>query len=196
MAVDVMSEQGVGGLSLGEVARRMGIRTPSLYVYFDSKAAVYDAVFARGWHSVDDVMKPVYADVDGAADLAAFLLRAGSVYLRWTLQNPVYAQLMNWRPVPGYEPSAEAYAAAVGTLDDALSAFTRLVDRGLLRDDVGAQRLLYAWTVLLTGVMTQQLANAPDEPFESGSFTSTLPDLVSMYAAHYGRTAPSIRGRR
>jgi len=196
VAVEVMSEQGVGGLSLGEVARRMGIRPPSLYVYFDSKAAVYDAVFTRGWRSVDDVMEPVYADVNGAADLTGFLLRAGSVYLRWTIEHPVYAQLMNWRPVPGYEPSEEAYAAAVGTLDAGLVAFARLVERGLLREGLTAERLLTAWTVLLTGVMTQQLANAPQESFEHGRFTSTLPELVSMYAVHYGRTAPSTKGRR
>ena len=48
VAVAVMAEQGVVGLSLGEVARRMGIRPPSLYVYFDSKNALYDAIFARG----------------------------------------------------------------------------------------------------------------------------------------------------
>jgi AcrR family transcriptional regulator len=45
VAVAVMAEQGVAGLSLGEVARRMGIRPPSLYVYFDSKNALYDAIF-------------------------------------------------------------------------------------------------------------------------------------------------------
>ena len=32
VALQVMAEQGVAGLSLGEVARRMGIRPPSLYV--------------------------------------------------------------------------------------------------------------------------------------------------------------------
>ena len=48
IAVEIMTEQGVAGLSIGEVARRMGIRPPSLYVYFPSKEAIYDALFARG----------------------------------------------------------------------------------------------------------------------------------------------------
>ena len=51
-ALTVMAESGAAGLSLGEVARRMGIRTPSLYVYFSSKAELYDEVFARGWRSM------------------------------------------------------------------------------------------------------------------------------------------------
>src|SRR3954452_6790197 len=64
VAVEVMTEHGVGGLSLGEVARRMGMRTPSLYVYFDSKNAVYDAVFARGWRSVYEATGPKHLDIE------------------------------------------------------------------------------------------------------------------------------------
>src|SRR6476619_4767063 len=78
VAVEVMTEHGVGGLSLGEVARRIGMRTPSLYVYFDSKNAVYDAVFARGWRSVYETTSGRHADSDAAvrrhADLEPYLL--------------------------------------------------------------------------------------------------------------------------
>ena len=48
-ALAVMNDAGASGLSLGEVAKRMGMRTPSLYGYFPSKAAVCDELFARGW---------------------------------------------------------------------------------------------------------------------------------------------------
>src|SRR4051812_42209889 len=41
-------EQGIGGLSLHALARKVGIRQPSLYAYFDSKHALYDALFADG----------------------------------------------------------------------------------------------------------------------------------------------------
>src|SRR5207247_916836 len=40
--------RGIGGLSLHELARKVGIRQPSLYEYFDSKHALYDAMFADG----------------------------------------------------------------------------------------------------------------------------------------------------
>src|SRR4051794_26170163 len=56
IAVEIMTEQGVAGLSIGEVARRMGIRPPSLYVYFPSKEALYDAVFLRGAREVQQVV--------------------------------------------------------------------------------------------------------------------------------------------
>ena len=197
MAVDVMAENGVAGLSLGEVARRMGMRTPSLYVYFDSKHAVYDAVFDRGWRAVSQVMADLADEVEVATDLPAYLLEFATRFVRWDVEHPVHAQLMGWRPVPGYEPSPEAYAAAVDALEAGRAVFGVLQARGLLRRDVETDALMRTWTVLLSGVMTQQLANAPHEPFETGTFTSTLPELVDMYLAHYGAVRRSTtRGKR
>ena len=48
IAQDVMAERGVNGLSLSEVARRLGVQPPALYKYFDSLAALYDEAFLRG----------------------------------------------------------------------------------------------------------------------------------------------------
>src|SRR5580704_5062363 len=48
IALDVMAEEGVNGLTFSEVARRLGVQPPSLYKYFDSLMAVYDALFQRG----------------------------------------------------------------------------------------------------------------------------------------------------
>jgi AcrR family transcriptional regulator len=185
-AVAVMTEYGVAGLSLGEVARRMGMRTPSLYGYFDSKHAVYDAVFERGWTAVADTFADLNAQVETAPDLPAYLLEMATRIVRWDIEHPVHAQLMGWRPVPGYEPSAAAYAPAVAVFEDGRRIFTRLQARGLFRSDVDVDALLRMFTVVTSGVMTQQLANAPDEPFETGTFTSTLPEVVRMYLAHYG----------
>ena len=47
IAIDVMSERGVNGLTLAEVARRLGVQPPSIYKYFSSIGAVYDALFER-----------------------------------------------------------------------------------------------------------------------------------------------------
>src|SRR2546429_6244039 len=48
IAQGVMAEDGVNGLNLSEVARRLGVQPPSLYKYFDSLMAVYDGLFKRG----------------------------------------------------------------------------------------------------------------------------------------------------
>ena len=58
--------------------------------------------------------------------------------------------------------------------------------RGVLRADVDLDLAYRTWTTATSGVITQQLANAPGEPFDTGTFTSTLPDVVAMWLAHYG----------
>lgn len=66
----------MAGLSLSEVARRIGLRRPSLYKSFPSKLAVYDALFARAASEVLAVFRSTAAD-EGEALLS--LLFVGMV---------------------------------------------------------------------------------------------------------------------
>jgi AcrR family transcriptional regulator len=183
VALQVMAEQGVAGLSLGEVARRMGIRPPSLYVYFDSKNALYDAIFARGWGALGTEMDPIVDCVD--SDVRAYLLRNAEAFVRWSVEHPAYSQLMFWRPVPGYEPSPEAYEPAVRLMERGRTALVALRDRGALRADADVDELVRVWTIAISGVVSQQLSNAPTERFEDGRFTTVLPQVVEMYLRFY-----------
>lgn len=186
-AVALMAEEGVAGLSLGEIARRMGIRTPSLYVYFPSKHALYDALFARGWRLLLETMTAYDEENPPTGpDLAAIMLGHASAFVRWSVENLAYAQLLFWRPVPGFEPTAAAYEPAVALVDHAVARLEGLQRRGLLRADVDVTEVQRDWAVLVSGVVSQQLANAPGEPFEHGRFTAALPGLSAMFAAHYG----------
>jgi AcrR family transcriptional regulator len=185
VAVEVMGDQGVAGLTLGEVARRMGIRPPSLYGYFDGKNALYDALFERGWRELLAVMRETRAACAGT-DLAADLLAHEIAFVRWAVEHPAYAPLMFWRPVPGFTPSPEAYAPAV-ELEEMNRAFlSELRDAGLLAPDADLDLVYRTQTAVISGVISQQLANAPGEPYESGAFTSTLPTVVAMWLAHHG----------
>jgi AcrR family transcriptional regulator len=185
IAVEVMAEQGVAGLTLGEVARRMGIRPPSLYGYFDGKNALYDALFERGWRDLLVTMRAVEAASDGS-DLVADLLASESAFVRWAVEHPAYAPLMFWRPVPGFVPSERAYAPATELERMAREFLVVLRSAGLLRPDADLDLVYRTQTAVLAGVISQQLANAPGEPFETGTFTSTLPDVVAMWLAHHG----------
>src|SRR4051794_39329956 len=125
VAADVMAEQGVAGLSIGEVARRMGIRPPSLYVYFDSKHALYDGLFARGSRLVLETMqKATDGLIERSSSLEAALHVAAEALVRWSVENTPYSQLLFWRPVPGFEPSPDAYASAVELVTLSRGKFT------------------------------------------------------------------------
>ena len=190
LAVQIMAEQGAGGLSLGELARRMGLRTPSLYGYFPSKNALYDAVFERGWTQLAVALAPERTALEETADLGELLLSLGRSFVGWFLDNPGFAQLMMWRPVPGYQPSQEAYRPAEHVLQDATAIFVRLQRRGLLRADVEPAYMLRVWTVVTSGVATQQMSNAPEQGLANGAFAATLPDVVAMFAQYFGAAAP------
>ena len=154
-----MAEQGVVGLSVGEVARRMGIRPPSLYVYFPSKHALYDALFARGAQLVLDHLRDdeAFFTKEGQS-LEEALLRGGESFVGWSIEHPAYTQLLFWRPVPGFTPSAEAYAPAIALVELSRTRFAHLQARGLVREDVDIEDVLRDWTILLAGVVSQQMS--------------------------------------
>jgi AcrR family transcriptional regulator len=186
VAVSVMAESGAGGLSIRAIARRMGIQPPSLYVYFESKNAIYDAVFARGWTLLLDSMGPLGQQLDDADDGAALLLIASQHVTRWAVENRPYAELMFWRPVPGFAPSENAFAPATEMYRRTMQLFGELQRRGVIRADVDTAEVTTAWTVLTSGVISQHLSNEPAQTYAAGRFTRLLPALASMFIAHYG----------
>ncbi len=186
IAAAIMAEQGVAGLSIGEIARRMGIRPPSLYVYFPSKHALYDALFARGAQAILATMEAAIATpLDGASTLEQILLDGAEAFVRWSLRHAPYSQLLFWRPVPGFTPSPRAYEPAVRLVKLTTGRFAQLQRLGLMRADLPAEQIHRDWTILISGVVSQQLSNAPHESFEEGSFTAALPALVAMFARYY-----------
>ncbi len=118
IAEQIMAEQGVAGLSVGEIARRMGIRPPSVYVYFPSKRALYDALFARGARLLLAAMQEVTAALPARpATLEEILLPGARAFVRWSVEHAAYSQLLFWRPVPGFTPSPQAYQAAIELIE-------------------------------------------------------------------------------
>src|SRR6478735_4298610 len=104
IADDVMTEEGVNGLTLSEVARRLGVKPPSIYKYFDSLMAIYDAFFERGQRANLEVMRAAMAGAKPGIDALAAGLEASC---RWCVAHPATAQLLFWRPVPNFEPKPE-----------------------------------------------------------------------------------------
>lgn len=190
-ALAMMGETGAAGLSLGEVARRMEMRTPSLYVYFPSKAALYDEVFARGWRSFGEALREYDAPVPDGASLELWLASAMGQALRWASDHPAYSQLMFWRPVPAWQPSPESYAAAQDVSSQITRAVRRLHETGRLREDADVAEVVDFAMVLVAGLISQRLSNEPSLPLESGRVAALVDPLVSAFIAHYGSRSRS-----
>ena len=54
-AWDAARENGLAAITLRDVAARVGMQAPSLYSYFDSKHAIYDAMFGQAWSEYDEI---------------------------------------------------------------------------------------------------------------------------------------------
>jgi AcrR family transcriptional regulator len=143
-------ETGVAGLALREVARRVGLQAPSLYTYFPSKDALFDAMFQEGYEALVVVQQGWAADVAGLAPEAAlaYVLREWVDFCAASLAR---YQLMFTSAVPGWQPSPEAYAASRRQFEDMR---TRLPALGAT-DDEGQALLM----VVAAGLVAQQLAN-------------------------------------
>ncbi len=186
IATDVMTEEGVNGLSLAEVARRLGVQAPSIYKYFPSLMAVYDALFLRGQLEHLEVMREAMADAEpGLVALITGLEASG----RWFLANRALAQLLFWRPVPSFEPSAEAFAPSVEMVALQRAAVADAVANGQLGEGADSDEAIYLISTLIVGVLSQALANEPDLEWGQGRFTPLLPKLLKLLAAVYPVTA-------
>ena len=53
-AWDTARQNSLAGLTLREVAERVGMQPPSLYSHFASKNAIYDAMFEQAWRTLLD----------------------------------------------------------------------------------------------------------------------------------------------
>ena len=183
VALEVMAEEGVAALSLSEVARRMGLRPPSLYQYFASRMAIYDALFEWGARQELEVAER-HADRI-ASDPVAGIAAGQEAVLGWVQANPVLAQLLHWRPVPGFEPSARAFEPAVRQLEFLRAALRAAVDAGQLAPGAASEEGVALCTVLVSGVISQQMSNEPSAPAGQGRFIRLAPTALDMFVRYY-----------
>jgi AcrR family transcriptional regulator len=86
----LLVEHGPEGLTLGQVAGRLGIKAPSLYKHFASKRALEAVLIAEGLEASAGALRAAGPDL-------ASIARA---YRRFALANPQLYRLMTERPLP------------------------------------------------------------------------------------------------
>ncbi len=176
----VVREEGLAGLNLRDLANRVGMRAPSLYEYFPSKHAIYDAMFAEAYRQFGAVVDALVS----RRGLEGLRIGAKQV-LDFMVAEPARFSLLFQRTIPGFEPSAESYELATELFERTRTWF---VDN--ITDDDGA---LDMFTALTTGLAIQQLANDPG----GDRWTRLVDAAVAMFVAHIttsGGTQPAPHG--
>ncbi|GAB3250424.1 TetR/AcrR family transcriptional regulator [Nocardioides dilutus] len=163
-------EQGLTQLSLRELARRVGMRAPSLYSYFPAKDAIYDAMFADGQRQMAEALAFLPTENITRADF-----RTGvRAFFDFCVEDPVRYQLMFQRTIPGFVPSPESYALAVQRIDE--------VTQQLEAAGVTEQRHVDLWTGIIAGLTAQQLANEPG----GDRWARLVDEAVDLFCDHVG----------
>ena len=165
----LVREEGLAGLSLRDLGRRVGMRAQSLYSYFDSKHAIYDAMFAEGWR---DLLDRVGASRFSDDTLEAFRQRV-HLLVAFATEDPARYQLLFQRTIPGFEPSPESYALAVEALELTKARLTAL--------GVTEPRHVDLVTAVIAGLVAQQHANDP----AGDRWTRLVDEAVDMLMTHF-----------
>jgi AcrR family transcriptional regulator len=161
-------------MSLREIGRRVGLQAPSLYSYFDSKNALYDAMYAQGCRDF------VSGQPELPGDVAAGVRTMLRYYVDFCTADPVRHQLLFQRTIPGFEPSAASFEIA----DQSLTTIGHWFEESGL----GGQQTLDLYTAIGSGLAAQQNANEPG----GDRWTRLVDRAADMFVRHVSdQQAPS-----
>jgi AcrR family transcriptional regulator len=176
-AWELARDHGLAGLSLRDIAARIGMRPPSLYWYFESKHAIYDAMFAEGNL---ELLRRMAAE-DWPDEPRALMRRLARIFVEFSSEDAARSQLLFQRTIPDFEPSAESYALAVEVLEAGREM--------LAAAGVTEPANFDLWTAVVAGLASQQLANDPG----GDRWLRLVDDAIEMYADHVIPKRPARR---
>ena len=167
-AWELAREEGIAGLTLRGLARELGIRQPSLYAYFDSKHALYDALFEDGNRQLLECLDALRLPDDPRRAVKRFMRE----FTDFALEHEARRQLLFHRPIPGFVPSPAAYERAEQVLGRAVAVLARA---GL--DDAGDVDCFIA---MIAGIVDAQASNEPG----GTRWTRHLDRLIDLHLDH------------
>jgi AcrR family transcriptional regulator len=180
-AWEIARRDGLAAVTLREVAAMIGMRSPSLYSHFDSKNAIYDAMFGHAWTVFLAQAEQHFANLPEAPREA--LLAMARHFFDFSVADVARYQLMNQRAIPGFVPSEAAYAPSVEVMGLLQQAMGRLG----ITDPADVDLFL----ALGGGLLERQFANDPG----GDRWIGQLPRVIDMLADDLDLPGPPLRSR-
>jgi len=185
-AADLVRSEGLASLSMRDLGARVGMRAQSVYGYFPSKHAIYDALFQQGAEAFLAAMSaPTSSE---AAEPHERLMASAQRFFTFCVSDPVRYQLLFLHTIPGFVPSPEAYEPAVAALALTSTAFA---EAGITDPDA-----LDLATAVLAGLTSQQLANDPGGDRWARLVDRAVLMLLTDFAPHVLTAPPTITDRK
>lgn len=119
IALEQLASDGVAGISVNAIGKRMGVTGPALYRYFANRDGLLTELISDGYHDLADTLERAIADVGPGPGR----LRAAATAMReWALAAPHRYMLLFGTPIPGYEAPPHTLDAASRSMVALLSA--------------------------------------------------------------------------
>lgn len=169
---------GVAAMSLQALAADLGMRAPSLYHYFPSKHALYDAMYAQGMQEFADCVEASRP----SSDPRLALRHRARAFVAAAVADPARFELLFHRPIPGFVPSPEHVHLGMAHL-----ARTRELAKAA---GLRGQRAFDLFMATNRGLIALQIANEPG----GDRWTRLVDDAVDMLVDRYAEPpAPRVR---
>jgi AcrR family transcriptional regulator len=180
-AWEQVRESGLAALSLRDLARSVGMQPPSLYSYFDSKNAIYDAMYAQGAQQFVDEQRATMPVPDDPLEALKAVLH---FFVDFCAADFARYQLLFQRTIPGFEPSPESFEISERNLAE--------LGELLARCGVSDPEMLDLFTAVGTGLVDQQLSNDPG----GDRWIRLIDEAVEMFYFHITKKASRPANRR
>jgi AcrR family transcriptional regulator len=181
-AWEIARDEGLENITLRAVAERVGMRSPSLYTHFESKNAIYDAMFGQAWAEYLESVEELDGQLPSAPRKA--LLMMLSTFVDFCVADLGRFQLMNLRVVTDFTPSEASYAPSVRVMEMFTARLRRI---GVTKaDDIDLI------TATVGGLIDGRWSNDP----AGDRYVRQLPRAVDMIADELGLPGPRLRRSR
>jgi AcrR family transcriptional regulator len=126
----LLEQEGPEALTMRRIAAEAGCSTSVLYTMFGGKAGIAEALWREGFDRLNAALDAATGD-HPLERLGAM----GRAYRSNALANRSYYAVMFQRPIPGFEPSPEAYEASLKPLRALADTVAECIRAGVFRDE-------------------------------------------------------------
>ncbi|NLG46227.1 TetR/AcrR family transcriptional regulator [Gordonia sp. (in: high G+C Gram-positive bacteria)] len=130
-------------VSIRAVARRVGVTSPSIYLHFEDKDALLDAVCARFFEGFDEVMMQAAEGIDDPLERG---LAQGLAYVRFAIDSAVMYRITFSRITPPGKPTLTDEVLLSSAFVHFSETVTALMEQGLIPPGDPVPTVLQLWS--------------------------------------------------
>ena len=181
VALQLVAEKGVSGLTLREAARRVGVSRAAPYRHFADKNALLVAVAEEGFRAMHTAIRESLATAP--PNVAQRLTAIGVGYVKFAVAHPAHFRIMFAQELAKSRATPTAEQTAMAVFSELTGEIRKGQKSGALRGDSPLGLALACWSIahglaaiLIEGLLTRrELATAA---------TLSPEDLTRVVTAH------------